>query len=219
MPTAPYNINQAGHLFPGYMHGNMPLGPPSWGQLFPNISEIDRPVPCDGALAKGAPIFEAPDWVVNILSTGWKQHISLATLTDSFCEASADADSSKMPPNLPDERLLTYEEWSQAWKRFIPLIRTHLRLNGVHRGITESERWSKHRANIERRPSLHVEWPLYLAYDISTRRYSLKNAIDGSQFHQHIWDAAKARFDSEKLKAIQSDFSRKISVLQATLEA
>jgi hypothetical protein len=69
---------------------------------------------------------------------------------------------------------LSFNEWHQAWRRLLDLIKTIL--------PQELEMWSAHYTYILNKENRAELWPIYLAYDVEIRKKAVHNLIDPSQF-------------------------------------
>src|SRR5260221_8487401 len=100
-----------------------------------------RPSQILGAFAAGAGYLVA-DAIQNKFRSGWTVHIPLTFLTDKYCtykkstalfhdspsvdEASGQIITASKTLSDIGELNLTFEEWHQAWRRLLPLIREFL---------------------------------------------------------------------------------------------
>jgi hypothetical protein len=144
---------------------------------------------------------------------GWWSHVPLTYLTDKGCLLknknalqdllSYDPATGKVVTTskaLHDngELELTFDEWHQAWRRLLDLIKTYL--------PEEELLWEIHYLfilNSENRAEL---WPLYLAYDADIRRRTTVSPIDPSQFSIGIWNDLEARYTANKvLSMVRAD--------------
>ncbi|KAJ7315254.1 hypothetical protein DFH08DRAFT_972270 [Mycena albidolilacea] len=128
---------------------------------------------------------------------GWKQHVPLHFLTDSYCsydntETAKELDDtytldgsrgviavSKTLPSEP-ELALKFGEWFQAWGRLLDLIKTYC--------PTELHLWHEHYERILNRPNKQDDGALCVAYDTEVRRRCCSSALDPSIFHLAIWN-------------------------------
>jgi hypothetical protein len=93
---------------------------------------------------------------------------------------------------------MTFDEWHQAWRRLLELIRTFIPI--------ELQVWEAHYAFILNNESRAEKWPLYLAYDVEIRKRSTQIAIDPSEFSIGIWNDLETRYMANKvLSIVQSD--------------
>ena len=101
--------------------------------------------------------------------------------------------------SLPDEGELnlTFDEWHQAWRCLLDLIRTYL--------PEEFLLWEIHYSFILNSENRSELWPLYLAYDAEIRKRSTQFAIDPSKFSLRIWNDLEIRIHAKKVLAVQSD--------------
>jgi hypothetical protein len=93
---------------------------------------------------------------------------------------------------------LTFDEWHQAWRRLLDLIKTHV--------AAEFHLWDTHYNFILDNDNRAELWPLYVAYDVEIRRRAVVSAIDPSVFSIGIWNDLEARYMAKKvLSLVQSD--------------
>ena len=149
--------------------------------------------------------FLVPDNVRRKFIEGWTSHVSLVHLTDKGClfkNKSSTNDAISFDPvtgtihttsaSLSDdgELDLTFDEWHQAWRRLLDLIRSF-----VPRDFLAWEVHYSFIANSENRAEL---WPLYLAYDAEIRRRTTRFPIDPSKFSIGIWNDLEVRYTTKK---------------------
>jgi hypothetical protein len=104
---------------------------------------------------------------------------------------------------------LTFDEWHQAWRRLLDLIRTFL----PHEFLM----WETHYSFILNKENRAELWPVYLAYDAEIRRRSVQQPIDPSQFSIGVWNDLEARNTTKKVYTlVQADIKQQLSRL--TLE-
>ncbi|KAJ7355274.1 hypothetical protein DFH08DRAFT_621579, partial [Mycena albidolilacea] len=138
-----------------------------------------------------------PEAIRKRFAQGWKQHVPLHFLTDSYCshdnaETAKELDDtytldgsrgviavSKTLPSEP-ELALEFGEWFQAWGRLLELIKTYC--------PTELHLWHEHYERILNRPNKQDDWALCVAYDTEVRRRCCSSALDPSVFHLAIWN-------------------------------
>jgi hypothetical protein len=144
-----------------------------------------RPARVPG-LAPDIQPFVIPETIRKKVMRGWEEHIPLTYLTDRFCNPGSDQRMRntefevnrqsgsiipvEQPLNDTEESRLSYEEWSQAWYRFLELLQMyqpHL-----------YEIWKPHFDRICIAPTRSSSWQTWLAYDISLRRQSITKGID-----------------------------------------
>ena len=149
---------------------------------------------------------------------GWNIHVPLTFLTDkgcllknkslaatsydlvSFNSAGRLVTSSKP---LPDSRELdlTFDEWHQAWRRLLELIKSFLPAKFLM--------WETHYLFILNNDNRAELWPVYLAYDVKIRKRATQSTIDPSEFSIAIWNDLEARYTAKKvLSMVQSDLKR-----------
>ena len=202
--------------FPQNVQQNGPL--PATNNAFalvPNVlTHSRRRPPRTPGLVGTSASFLVPDNVRRKFMEGWTSHVSLIHLTDKGCtfknKSSSSNDSLSIDPvtgtihtvssSLSDdgELDLTFDEWHQAWRRLLDLIRSFV----PHDFLA----WEVHYsfiANSENRAEL---WPLYLAYDAEIRRRTTRHPIDPSQFSIGIWNDLEVRYTAKKvLSLVQAD--------------
>lgn len=131
------------------------------------------------------------------MESGWKEHIPLYLLTDSYCqsrEASARHDASiqikgnklvtssaGVLPTDRDETALDIREWSQAWRRLIRLIREYF-------SNAYAEEWNTHFNRIFNHHDRDREWPAMIRYCIAVRMRAVESSIDPEVWHHPTYD-------------------------------
>lgn len=177
-----------------------------------------RPARTPGLTGTSA-AFLVPDHIRKKFADGWNVHIPLTYLTDRGClmkdkpavsssqdiltidNASGRILTTAKP--LPDdgELELSFDEWHQAWRRLLELIRTFL--------PEEILMWESHYFYILNKENRAEMWPLYLAYDAEIRRRATQTGIDPSAFSLGIWNDLEARYTAKKvLYLVQSDLKQ-----------
>ena len=160
-----------------------------------------------------------PDHIRKKFIDGWLVHVPLTYLTDKGCllKEKAVASSSQniltideitgqiqsTPKSLQDdgELDLTFDEWHQAWRRLLELIRTYVR--------REFLMWETHYTFILNRENRSELWPLYLAYDSEIRKKAVYQPIDPSVFSIGVWNDLEVRYTAKKVLAlVQSDLNK-----------
>jgi hypothetical protein len=150
---------------------------------------------------------------------GWRTHVPLSYLTDKGCLLknksslnaaqdilSFDASSGQVITTskaLQDngELELSFDEWHQAWRRLLDLIKTFL--------PQEFMMWEVHYSFILNSENRSEMWPLYLAYDAEIRKRSTQTPIDPSQFSIGIWNDLEIRYSHKKVLAmVQADLKQ-----------
>ena len=170
-----------------------------------------RPTRTPGLVGTNA-AFLVPDHIRKKFSDGWNVHIPLTYLTDKGCllrdklAASSSQNvltidnasgqiSSISKPLLDDGELdLTFDEWHQAWRRLLDLIKTFL--------PDEFSMWETHHSFILNRENRAELWPLYLAYDAEIRKRTTQLPIDPSVFSLGIWNDLEARYTANKVYSL-----------------
>jgi hypothetical protein len=157
-----------------------------------------------------------PDNIRKKFMEGWRSHVPLTYLTDKGCllknksllSASQDIlsyDSStgqvvttSKALNDNGELELTFDEWHQAWRRLLDLIKSYL--------PQEFLLWEIHYSFILNSENRSEMWPLYLAYDAEIRRRATQSPIDPSQFSIGIWNDLEIRYTAKKVYSmVQAD--------------
>jgi len=168
----------------------------------------ERPARRIGSLASEAG-YLVPDQVQKFFHAGWKEHVPLIFLTNKHCSyksglqvTSQDTisfdENGKIimtPKTLPAKGKLnmTFEEWFQAWTRFLPLIQQYR--------PEEYELWVKHYLRILHHETQSEFWQLWLAYDVEVRRRSTCQDINPQEMHSHIWNDLELRYLEKKVEA------------------
>ena len=177
-----------------------------------------RPARTPG-LAGTSAAFLVPDNIRKKFADGWNVHVPLTYLTDKGCllkdkpiTASSheiitfDSSTGRLQASstsLRDEGELdlTFDEWHQAWRRLLDLIRSFL--------PDEFLAWEIHYSFILNNENRAELWPLYLAYDAEIRRKATQLSIDPSVFSIGIWNDLEARYTAKKvLSLVQSDLKQ-----------
>lgn len=143
-----------------------------------------------------------PDAIRKRFAQGWKQHIPLQYLTDSFCSQDNAASAkelddaytldgsrgiisvSKTLPSSP-ELSLSFADWFQAWGRLAELIETYL--------PQELPLWLINYNNLLNKPNKLENWTICVAYDSEVCRRACTTGIDPSVFHLAIWNDLEAK--------------------------
>ena len=201
----------------------VPVAPAVPVQNIPPPIQNTAPQPTDQpALFRGRPertpglvgtnaSFIVPDNIRKKFSDGWNVHVPLSYLTDKSCEfktksalsaaqdiLSFDSSTGQVIATsrvLHDngELELTFDEWHQAWRRLLELIRTFI--------PREFLVWEVHYSRILNSENRAELWPLYLAYDAEIRKRATQTGIDPSQFSIGIWNDLEVRYSHKKLLA------------------
>jgi hypothetical protein len=169
-------------------------------------SPSKRPPRIPGAFAAGAG-FLVPDTIRNKFRSGWTVHVPLTHLTDKFCaykksatvfhdtlsidETSGQLVTSSKPLSDAGELDLTFEEWHQAWRRLLPLIKEFL--------PDDYDAWNSHFLTIRDKETLTDCWHLWLAYDTEIRRRSVHEGIDPAVHHISVWNDLEIRYMEDKI--------------------
>ncbi|KIJ30433.1 hypothetical protein M422DRAFT_53762 [Sphaerobolus stellatus SS14] len=137
------------------------------------------------------------------MASGWREHIPLTYLTDSYCSCSTlDPDinqelltvnttagivtTTSKPLSSDGEAHLSFREWSEAWKRHLHLIQDH--------HLDEHNSWSIHHNHIRDAEDCNTKWSLWLAYDIEICRRSCSDPLDPAVFQVNIWQDLQPDF-------------------------
>lgn len=139
--------------------------------------------------------FLIPDTIRKKIIRGWVKHIPLTYLTNHFCVPGSDARINgqnfaidhnsgtlltvEKPLNDIDEHKITFDEWQQAWPRFLELLQTYL--PGIH------PPWKSHYEMILTAPNRASDWDTWRDYDIHIRKLSLHTPVDPSSLQSRIW--------------------------------
>jgi hypothetical protein len=158
-----------------------------------------------------------PDHIRKKFMEGWTSHVPLTYLTDRGCllknKTSSAQDFLSYDPatgqvvatakTLPDhgELELTFDEWHQAWRRLLDLIKTFF--------PEELHLWQIHHSFILNSENRAEMWPVYLAYDADIRRRTTQSSIDPSVFSIGIWNDLEMRYAAKKvLNLVQTDMKQ-----------
>ena len=175
-----------------------------------------RPARTPGLAGTNA-AFLVPDHIRKKFADGWNVHIPLTVLTDKgcvlkdksisasdeyfTCDSSGFIHKSSKPLTDEGELDLTFDEWHQAWRRLLDLIRTFI--------PREFLMWETHYSFILNSENRAEMWPLYLAYDTEIRRRAIQSPIDPSVFSIGIWNDLEVRYTAKKVLAmVQSDLKQ-----------
>jgi hypothetical protein len=188
------------------------IGAPAMNPLNPSRK---RPARVPGLVGTSA-AYLVPDNIRKKFVDGWNVHVPLTFLTDKGCllkdKSAVDASLELLSINsstgiiqtsstslIDDGELdLTFDEWHQAWRRLLDLIRSWV----AH----EFALWETHYLFILNKENRAELWPLYLTYDVEIRKRSVQTGIDPSQFSIAIWNDLEARYTAKKvLSIVRSD--------------
>ena len=184
-----------------------------------------RPARVPGLVGTSA-AFIVPDNIRKKFAEGWVVHIPLTFLTDKGClmkdkstvslsqdvltidNATGTIQTSSTSLANEGELDLTFDEWHQAWRRLLDLIRNFL----PH----EYPLWEIHYSFILNNENRAKLWPIYLAYDAEIRKRAVQTGIDPSQFSIAIWNDLEHRYATKKVLAIvRADLRQQSSQLQS----
>jgi hypothetical protein len=184
------------------------------------LASPNKRLPRTPGLAATSAAFLVPDYIRKKFADGWRSHIPLTYLTDKGCllknKSMADSSQDVMTfdpttgqvittsRTLSDygELELTFDEWYQAWRRLLDLIKTYY--------LEEFVLWEIHHAFILNSANRAELWPLYLAYDADICRRATQTSIDLSIFSIGTWNNLEARFQAKKvLNIVQSNMRQR----------
>ena len=193
--------------------GIIPIPP-----LNPLTPSRKRPARTPGLTGNNA-AFLVPDHIRKKFADGWSVHVPLTFLTDRGCllkdkftlSSSQDILSidnvtgrilaTSKPLSDDGELDLSFDEWHQAWRRLLELIKTFV--------PNEFLMWEVHYAYILNNDNRAELWPVYLAYDAEIRRRATQLPIDPSVFSIGIWNDLETRYTAKKvLSLIQADLKQ-----------
>lgn len=150
-----------------------------------------RPARCLGSIATNAS-FLVPDPIRKKFADGWNVHVPLTYLTDKYCAfkdgtapgvlqdllivdgESGHITSTPKPLSCEGELTLTFDEWHQAWRRLLQLIKEFL--------PTEHPLWFHHYSWILNKENRTELWSLYLTYDTAICQRCTHFDTDPSHF-------------------------------------
>jgi hypothetical protein len=170
-----------------------------------------RPARTLGLVRKNA-AYLVPDNILKKFIDGWRSHVPLTYLTDKGCLLknksllNASQDILSYDPstgqvvmtskvlNDNGELELTFDEWHQAWRRLLELIKTFV--------PQEFLLWEVHYHFILNNENISEMWSLFLAYNTEIRRRATQTPIDPSQFSIGIWNDLESRYHTKKVVAM-----------------
>ena len=201
---------------PQAMHSHDPttqINPPPVTD--PPTHSRKRPSRTPGLVGTNA-AYLVPEHIRKKFVDGWNTHVPLTYLTDKGClvrdkpSTTAAQDvltidnttgqllTSSKPLSDDGELDLSFDEWHQAWRRLLDLIKAYL--------PDEFPMWEIHYSFILNNHNRAELWPLYLAYDAEIRKRSVQLPIDPSQFSIGIWNDLESRYTAKKiLSIVQAD--------------
>jgi hypothetical protein len=211
LPIIPENVVQA----------PTNLVPPATVPVPLTPSRSKRPARIPGLVGSNA-AFLVPDFVRKKFADGWVSHVPLTYLTDKGCllknkpsviasqeiltvdSITGQIHTSTTPFSDDGELELTFDEWHQAWRRLLDLIRSYF--------PDEFLMWEIHYSFILNNENRAELWPVYLAYDVEIRKRSTQSGIDPSKFSIGIWNDLEVRYTAKKvLSLVQTDLKHQIS--------
>ena len=173
--------------------------------------------------------FLVPDHIRKKFVDGWTVHVPLTFLTDKGCllknklSAASTHEVLSMDPSSGQiittskplfdtgELDLTFDEWHQAWRRLLELIKTYLPL--------EFPLWEIHYTFILNNDNQAEMWPLYVSYDVEIRKRAVVSSIDPSVFSIGIWNDLEVRYNAKKVLAqVQSSLKQFTPVLNTNTQ-
>ena len=104
--------------------------------------------------------------IPNKFRNNWIIHIPLIYLTDKHSDTR--------------ELDMTFEEWHQAWRRLLPLIKEFL--------PDDYNAWNTHFLTIRDKETLTDCWCLWLVYDTEIHCQSVHEGIDIAVHHILVWN-------------------------------
>ena len=176
----------------------------------PTIPAQNAPIPDSGVmtaswkcpahvpgLAGTNATFLVPDYIQKKFAEGWNVHVPLTFLTDKGCltkdkptagaaqeiltlDNAGHMQTSSKPLHDDGELDLTFDEWHQAWRRLLELIKSFL--------PDDFHAWEVHYTFILNRENCAKLWPVYLAYDAKICKRTTHFPIDPSVFSLGIWN-------------------------------
>ena len=187
----------------------IPFIPP----VIPPTPSHKRPVRTPGCLVTSAS-YLVPDHIRKKFIDGWNVHVPLTFLTDKGCllkdKSSTNFTQDMLTidngcitttskPLFDDGELdLTFDEWFQAWRRLLDLIKLYI--------PEEFPLWETHFSSILNNDNRAELWPIHLAYDVEMRKKATQVSVDPSQFSIGLWNDLESRYNAKKaISYIQAD--------------
>jgi hypothetical protein len=121
----------------------------------------------------------------------YKKSATVFQDTLSIDETSGRLVTASKPLSDAGELDMTFEEWHQAWRRLLPLIKEFL--------PDDYDAWNLHFLTIRDKETLTDCWRLWLAYDIEIRRRSVHEGIDPAVHHISVWNDLEIRYMEDKI--------------------
>lgn len=211
-PPAVYN--PPGIIAPAVVPQNAPVPP-----VDPAVSYRKRPARIPGLAGTNA-AYLVPDNIRKKFVEGWGSHVPLPLLTDKGCSLKNKSSVSSSqevltydsgtglfiatPKSLSEhgELDLTFDEWHQAWRRLLDLIKTYIPQDFLV--------WETHYLFILNSENRAEMWPLYLAYDTEIRKRTTQSPIDPAVFSIGIWNDLETKYTAKKvLSIVQADLKQR----------
>ncbi|KAH6903180.1 hypothetical protein BKA70DRAFT_1194583 [Coprinopsis sp. MPI-PUGE-AT-0042] len=170
----------------------------------------NRPARVRGQVASGAG-YHIPESIRRNFMGGWKNHVPLNQLTDAYCmyrhssalpshedtivldPLTGQISSAAKPIAAEEEERLSFDEWYQAQRRLMDLIREFV--------PEEYDDWRAHFDRILNSETRAEHWQLWLLYDIEIRNRAHSSSIDPSLFHLPVWNDLELRYLARKAQA------------------
>ncbi|KAB5587792.1 polyprotein [Ceratobasidium theobromae] len=159
-----------------------------------------------------APAIQAqiPCATQKIMESGWKEHLLLTILTNTFCEShnatrpepeTAQIDDNgklvfktRIPQTCCNETSLDLAEWLQAWDRLSKLINTYF--------PRQLQAWCAHFTCIMGHADWDKKWLVLLCYDIELRHCSTNSSINILIWQEEIYKHQEDLFRNKQLNAL-----------------
>lgn len=182
----------------------------------PAASYSGRPPRQPGLTITGTS-YRIPDPIRRKFREGWKEHVPLTFLTDDACrftgssaskavrelytvdETSGRVITTSKPLADDGELQLPFDEWHQAWRRLLNLIREYL--------PEEFGAWETHYRTIRDKENRSRQWKLWLAYDIEIRRRATYFPFDVSIIQNEILNDLEPEYLVNRVISIQENNS------------
>jgi hypothetical protein len=187
----------------------------------PTTPSRKRPARIPGFTGSNA-AFLVPDHIRKKFADGWNVHIPLTYLTDRGClmkdkpiigstqdiltidNATGLISTTSKPLADEGELDLSFDEWHQAWRRLLDLIKSFI--------PEDFTAWEKHYLSILNNDNRAESWPLFLAYDAEIRKRTTQFPIDPSVFSVGVWNDLEARYMTRRVVSlVQSDLKLQLA--------